>query len=157
MKRMNLCYIEHENQWLMLLRNKKKNDINQNKWIGVGGKVQPEETPRQAMIREMEEETGLSADNLVFEGIVYFHYDSMEDEKIWVYRCTQFHGNIHECDEGTLEWIPISNILDLELWEGDCYFLKRIIEKNEDPFCFKLSYDSDGNLIQVEELEGEEE
>lgn len=149
-----VCYIRQGSSYLMLLRNKKKNDINEGKWIGVGGKFEQGEDALQCARREILEETGLYAVQLHYEGIIHFHYHHMEDEDIFVYTCDDFTGTLKECNEGTLAWIPKDKIMSLPLWEGDRLFLKRILEPDEQPFVFDLEYDENGNLISATEKEG---
>lgn len=149
-----VCYLRQGNSYLMLLRNKKKNDINEGKWIGVGGKFEQGEDALQCARREILEETGLCANKLCYEGIIHFHYHHMEDEDIFVYTCDDFTGALKECNEGTLAWIPKDKIMSLPLWEGDRLFLKRMLEMDEQPFVFDLEYDENGNLISATEKEG---
>ena len=154
---MSLCYLQKDGRWLMLLRNRKENDINAGKWIGTGGKIEPGETPRQGALREIREETGFIADTLDFRGILYFIYGTKDAEKMWVYSSQDFHGTQTDCNEGTLAWIPEAEILALELWPGDRAFLKKMLAGDPRPFCLELNYDDDGNLISVIEREEENE
>ncbi|MBQ6356622.1 MAG: 8-oxo-dGTP diphosphatase [Solobacterium sp.] len=154
---MSLCYLQKDGRWLMLLRNRKENDINAGKWIGTGGKIEPGETPRQGALREIREETGFIADTLDFRGILYFIYGTKDAEKMWVYSSHDFHGTQTECNEGTLAWIPEDEILALELWPGDRAFLKKMLSGDPQLFCLELNYDDDGNLVSVIEREEENE
>lgn len=144
-------YIIKDGQWLMLLRNKKKNDVNHNKWIAVGGKKESSETIEECAVREMYEETGLKCEKAEYKGLVHFEYENNEPEDIYVYTCTRFSGILHGTEEGTLRWIDESELLNLELWEGDRIFLKRMLEHSPDPFEITLRYDSGGSLIKVRE------
>lgn len=153
MRPMTLCYLMKDHQWLMLYRNQKENDINEGKWIGVGGKVEPNETVEEGMKREILEETGFTANSLFFHGILYFIYEKKEADKIYVYSCHDFSGNMHPCNEGQLEWIDEDQILNLELWNGDRCFLEKMLNDPQAKFCITLHYDEFGNLIEVKELE----
>lgn len=133
-----LVYIKKDDSYLMLLRNKKKHDINANKWIGVGGHLEKDETPTDALYREIKEETGLDVISYSKKGIVHFHYDEIY-EIMHLYVVDDFKGQLIECDEGTLEWVNIKDLLDLELWEGDRLFLPKLIN-NEDYFELELNY-----------------
>ena len=133
-----LAYIEKDNSFLMLLRNKKKYDINANKWIGVGGHLEKEETPEDALIREIKEETGLDVISYSKKGLIYFNYDDIS-ELMHLYIVNDFKGELIECDEGTLKWIKKNDLFSLDLWEGDRIFLKKLL--NEEPyFELELNY-----------------
>ena len=128
MKDATLCYIERDGKYLMLLRNKKNNDPNEGKWIGVGGKREPGESPEECAKREIWEETGLTAVSLAHCGDVYFHSDVWEDEIMRLYLVTEFEGELNrECDEGELHWIEKDRVFDLNLWDGDRIFLRYLL------------------------------
>lgn len=134
-----LCYIEKNNSYLMLHRVTKKNDINHDKWIGVGGHFEFQESPENCLLREVEEETGLTLVSYKFRGIVTFISDDDEAEYMCLYTSDDFTGNLTDCDEGKLEWVPFEKIEDLELWEGDKIFL-RLLKENAPFFSLKLVY-----------------
>lgn len=134
-----LCYIEKNNSYLMLHRVTKKNDINHDKWIGVGGHFEFQESPEECLLREVKEETGLTLVSYQFRGIVTFISDDDEAEYMCLYTSNNFTGNLTDCDEGKLEWIPFEKIEDLELWEGDKIFL-RLLKENAPFFSLKLVY-----------------
>ena len=104
MKNTTLCYIERSGQYLMLHRTKKENDLNRDKWVGVGGKFEPNESPDECLLREVREETGLTLTDYHCHGVVTFVSDRWEGEYMYLYTATGFEGKIRECDEGTLEW-----------------------------------------------------
>lgn len=151
------CYLIQNDQWLMLLRNKKINDLNEGKWIGVGGKMEKGESPLDCIQREILEETGLIAEDLELRGIIDFYYDTKPSEKIYTYTCHNFTGTLHDCKEGTLQWISQKEILNRSLWEGDRIFLKKLLDENSKFFYLILRYDDTGNLLKVEEREMEHE
>ena len=136
-----------------MLRNKKKNDINEGKWIAPGGKAEAGESFEQCAVRETAEETGLKVHHLDYRGTVYFIHEGVTDENIRVYTSGDFSGELKDSIEGTLKWIPVSEIMDLNLWEGDKIFLRYLINGIREPFCLTLEYDRDGKLINV--IEGE--
>lgn len=115
-----MCYLRKDNQTLLLHRIKKENDINEGKWIGVGGKVETGESIHECMRREIYEETGLEANSLHLHGFVMFpglYYGN--DEGMFVFSCDDFSGEMKDCDEGILQWIDNDKISTLPMWEGD--------------------------------------
>lgn len=135
-----LCYIEKDGSYLMLHRVKKKNDINHDKWIGIGGKMEAEESPFDCARREILEETGLCALNLAYRGLVTFVSDEFGTEYMHLFHTSDFVGNIkEECAEGNLEWIDKRQLLSLPIWEGDKIFLS-LLDKDVPFFSLKLCY-----------------
>ncbi len=130
----------------MLFRNKKENDVNSGKYIGVGGHIELDETKEQALIREVKEETNLDVINYEYFGKVFFKDDDFE-ENMYLFTVTEFKGELKECDEGELHWINKENILDVPHWEGDKYFLEKI-KNNEKGFEMSLIY-SKGQLVKI--------
>lgn len=137
-----LCYIEKDDKYLMLHRVKKENDINHDKWIGVGGKFEKNETPEECLLREVKEETGLTLLKYHFRGIITFLSDRWEAEYMHLFTASEFEGTLTECDEGNLEWIPKSEIENLPIWEGDKIFF-RLLEEDDCFFSLKLRYEGD--------------
>ena len=150
-------YLTRDGSWLMLLTNKKKHDVNHGKWIGVGGKTLAQESFHDCAVRELREETGLKALSLEFHGFVYFTYEHQKSEKIAVYSCRSFSGELTDCTEGTLKWIPQEQIMKLELWEGDRIFLERMLSDAHARFCYELRYDESGRMTAAEERMTEHE
>lgn len=138
-----------DEQWLMLYRNQKKNDVNTGKWIGVGGKKEPGETFEECAVREVKEETGFSIQNLSYCGEVYFYQDNILTEYIRIYQCNEFTGEMISCDEGTLKWISKNQLMNLSLWDGDRIFMKEMLEGKSEVFSLRLYYDADGELMRV--------
>ncbi len=143
-----LCYIEKNDCYLMLLRNKKKKDVNKGKWIGVGGHFEEGETPEECLIREVFEETGLTLTEYSFRGIITFVSNEWETDYMHLFTASGFTGEVKECDEGDLRWIPKSEVLNLNLWEGDREFLKLLYE-DSDFFTMKLRYEGDKLVEKV--------
>ena len=137
-----LCYIERGQQYLMLHRTKKKNDMNQDKWSGVGGHFEPGETPEQCLLREAWEETGFTLTEYRYRGIVYFRSDGYPDEDMHLFTATGWTGEQKICDEGDLEWIDKSRLMELTVWEGDRIFL-RLLDENIPFFHLTLKYHGD--------------
>lgn len=136
------CYVETEDAYLMLHRVSKKNDVNKDKWIGVGGHFEKGESPEECLLREVYEETGLTLTSWRFRGIVTFTQEGYGTEYMCMYTADGFTGTMRECDEGILQWVPKKDLLSLNLWEGDKIFIKLLLE--EAPFfSLKLSYKGD--------------
>ena len=152
MRNTTLCYLERDGCYLMLHRIKKENDLNRNKWIGIGGKFEEGESPENCLLREVREETGLTLGSWRYCGIVTFVSDEWGTEYMHLFHSEDFHGSLRECDEGSLEWIEKSALASLpDLWEGDRIFL-RMMENNEPFFSLKLCYR--GDLLTGAELNG---
>lgn len=142
MKNTTLCYIEKDNKYLMLKRDKKENDLNEGKWIGIGGHFEDGESPEECLLREVYEETGLTLLSYKLRGIITFVSDEWGTEYMHLFTSDEFTGELHQCDEGTLKWIEKDEVLSLNIWEGDKIFLKRILTEN-DFFLLKLVYKGD--------------
>ncbi|MDD6539301.1 MAG: 8-oxo-dGTP diphosphatase [Firmicutes bacterium] len=140
MKETTLCYLEKDNKYLMLHRTRKKNDFNEGKWIGVGGKFEEGETADQCVCREVLEETGIRMNSLRKRAVIDFISDTFPDEIMHLYTCDDFEKVCEPVDdEGDLQWIDKERILDLPLWEGDVIFLKMLLE-DRDFFRLRLQY-----------------
>lgn len=142
MKMTTLCYIEKDDCYLMLHRTTKKQDMNKDKWIGVGGHMESGESPEECMLREVLEETGLTLTEYKFRGIITFHSSGYEAEYMCLFTSNRFEGELIDCDEGTLEWVPKKRIPTLNLWEGD-KLMFQLMDLRQDFFSLKLSYDGD--------------
>mgnify|MGYP002467006973 CR=1 FL=1 len=136
-----LCYIEKDGRTLMLHRVKKKNDMNRDKWLGVGGKFEPGESPEECMLREAKEETGLTLTRWAYRGIVTF-VSGDYCEYMHLFTADGWAGQSHACDEGELEWIPKDKLRSLPMWAGDAIFLD-LLEENGPFFSLKLVYEGE--------------
>lgn len=152
MKQTTLCYLIKDGKTLMLHRIKKKNDVNHDKWIGIGGKLEFGESPEECMQREFLEETGLTLKDARYRGLVTF-VSSDWCEYMHLFTASKAEGELLECDEGALEWIEWEKLTSLPIWEGDKVFL-RLLETRETFFSLKLVYDGE-RLVQVK-LDGRE-
>ena len=137
-----LCYLEQGDSCLMLHRTKKKNDLNHDKWIGVGGKFEDKESPEDCVLRETREETGLTLTDYRYRGLVTFISNEAPTEYMHLFTATAWTGTPIVCDEGELAWIKKADLLGLPLWEGDKIFL-RLLEEEAPFFSLKLRYEGD--------------
>ncbi len=129
MEKTVVCYLERDSMYLMLHRNKKKNDPNSGKWIGVGGHILDSETPDKALVREVFEETGVVLTQYSKRGIINFYMNGIQTEIIYVYTASNFNGEITKCDEGDLAWVNKDEVFDLNLWQGDRIFLDTMMKE----------------------------
>lgn len=146
-----LCYIEREGEYLMMHRVKKENDINKDKWVGIGGHFEADESPEECLLREAEEETGLKLLSWKLRGIVTFICDRQQTEYMFLYTVNKYSGELIECREGDLEWVEKSKVYELPIWEGDRIFF-RLLEEGHPFFSLKLKYE--GELLVQACLDG---
>ena len=147
-----LCYIEQDGKYLMLHR-VKKNDINHDKWIGIGGKFEDKESPEDCALREVREETGLTLTSYAYRGLVTFVSDQYETEYMHLFTADGFTGELIDCDEGTLEWVDKALVPTLPTWAGDRIFLD-LLARDVPFFSLKLEYVGDTLVRAV--LDGKE-
>lgn len=143
MKMTTLCYIENNDCYLMLHRTKKKKDVNKDKWIGVGGHAEGNETPQECLLREVKEETGLLLTSYKFRGLITFISDEYEAEMMCLFTADGYTGELITCDEGELKWVKKSDVPQLPTWEGDAQFLKLLLEDEKRFFAMKLRYEGE--------------
>ena len=148
-----LCYLEQNNQYLMLHRVSKENDVNKDKWIGVGGHFEEGESPEECLLREVKEETGLTLTSYRFRGLITFVSDRWVPEYMCLYTADGFEGEMIPCDEGKLEWVDKGRVKDLNLWEGDKIFFRLLLE-DASFFSLKLRYE--GDVLAEAKLNGNE-
>ncbi len=134
-----LCYMERGEEYLLLHRTKKEGDENRDKWIGVGGKFEPGESPEDCLLREVREETGFTLTDWRFRGLVTFVSDVWPCEYMHLFTASGWTGEPKPCDEGELAWIGKKELFDLTLWQGDRIFLQ-LLEENAPFFSLKLVY-----------------
>ena len=147
-----LCYIERDGEYLMIHRVKKKNDMNHDKWIGVGGKFEGGESPFDCARREILEETGVKVTDLKYRGIVTFVSDEFGTEYMHLFTARGYTGEIdYNCDEGRLEWVKKERVRELPIWEGDKIFLD-LLDTEERFFSLKLEYEGDSLVSHTLEI-----
>lgn len=137
-----LCYILRGDECLMLHRVKKENDLNKDKWIGIGGKFEDKESPEDCLLREVREETGLTLTDYAYRGIVTFVSDRWPTEYMHLFTADGFEGELKQCDEGELEWLPWEELTKIPHWEGDEIFLG-LLKQRVPFFSLKLCYEGE--------------
>ena len=142
MKNTSLCYIERDGKYLMLHRTKKVNDENHDKWIGVGGKFEEGESPEECMLREVQEETGLTLTQWRYRGIVTFVSNEWSGEYMHLFTADGYSGELKSCEEGELEWVEKGRLYSLPIWEGDKIFL-HLLDSGRPFFSLKLCYEGE--------------
>ena len=148
-----LCYIQRGDEYLMLHRIRKKNDVNHDKWIGIGGKLEPGESPEECLLREAREETGLQLTDYRYRGVITFLSGDW-GETMHLFTANGYEGEITDCDEGVLEWISRERLMSLPMWAGDRIFLNLIANDRTPFFSLKLVYD--GEILVRAVLDGTE-
>lgn len=145
MKIATLCYCQTNGKTLMIHRVKKKNDMHEGKWNGLGGKLEPGETPEECVIREVKEESGLFIKNPMLKGLLTFPaFDGFDDWYVFMFVANEFEGDLIDSAEGNLRWVDDSELLNLNVWEGDRIFLRWINKKGF--FSAKFTYEK-GKLL----------
>ena len=142
MRNTSLVHLEKDGCYLMLHRVRKDYDENRDKWVGIGGKFEPGESPEDCAVREVREETGLTMRSWSYRGIVTFVSDEWGTEYMHLFHCADFSGELRDCDEGVLEWVDKERLLTLPIWEGDRIFL-RLLDTDVPFFSLKLCYPGD--------------
>ena len=153
MKQTTLCYPLRDGQYLMLHRVKKEQDANKDKWIGIGGKFLDKESPEDCLLREVNEETGLTLTAWQYRGLVTFVSDKWETEYMHLFTASDWVGEMTECDEGELAWVDCAAVESLPIWEGDKIFL-RLMAEGAPFFSLKLCYEGEKLVRAV--LNGQE-
>ena len=148
MRLTTICYIEQDGNYLMLHRTKKENDQSHDKWLGVGGKFDKDESPDECILRAVKEETGLTLTSYQLRGVMTFVSDIWETEYMFIYTADEFEGELAECSEGDLQWIKKTEVMNLKLWEGDKIFLKKLID-GDGFFTVKMEYEGE-KLVKVQ-------
>ncbi|MCR4659488.1 MAG: 8-oxo-dGTP diphosphatase [Bacteroidales bacterium] len=148
MRQTTLCYIDDGQRYLMLHRVKKANDASHEKWIGVGGKCEANESPDECMVREVREETGIEVTRWRYRGIVTFISNTWPNEYMHLFTATEWRGRVGDCDEGDLAWVDKKRLEELNLWQGDRLFLRLLLDDGAPFFSMKLVY-VDDNLVEA--------
>lgn len=139
MKLATLCYVQKNGKTLMLHRVKKADDVHEGKWNGLGGKLEPGESPEDCVIREIREESGLKIKSPKLKGVLTFpDFAKSEDWYVFVFTASKFTGRLIDSPEGNLAWIADRDLLKLNLWEGDKVFLPLLRRKGH--FSGKFHY-----------------
>jgi 8-oxo-dGTP diphosphatase len=150
MKLATLCYVIDikQNSTLMIHRVKKENDYHKGKWNGLGGKFEQGESPEECAIREIEEESGLKVKSVNMKGFITFPlFDGKEDWYVFLFTTNDFEGKLIDSPEGNLAWVPNDKLTELNLWDGDKYFIPWLFQDKF--FSAKFNY-KDGKYIDYQ-------
>lgn len=122
----SLCHILRDRRLLLKLANR---GISSGKWNGPGGKLEPGETPRQNVIREVREETSLRIVDPVINGKIEFYMNAGDtlDFLVHVFRATKFSGRPRSGDEGRVRWFDLEKIPYAGMWDDDRYWLPLLL------------------------------
>ena len=142
MRLTSIMYIEKDDSYLMIHRTKKENDQSHDKWLGIGGKFEMDESPDECILREVKEETNLDITDYRFRGVMTFLSDIWETEYMFIFTATGFEGELGDCNEGELVWVKKEEIENLKIWEGDKLFLRKLKE-DSGFFSIKVRYEGD--------------
>ncbi len=124
-------------QVLMIHRNKRPDDLHFGKYNGLGGKLEAGEDIVSCMRREIREEAGINVEHLQLRGTISWPGFGKHGEHWFgfVFVIDQWHGELHSGnDEGTLEWVPLSEVEALNLWPSDRHFLPMVFDNDPRPF-----------------------
>ena len=142
MRLTSIMYIEKDDSYLMIHRTKKENDQSHDKWLGIGGKFEMDESPDECILREVKEETNLDITDYRFRGVMTFLSDIWETEYMFIFTATGFEGELGDCNEGELVWVKKEEIENLKIWEGDKLFLRKL-KDDSGFFSIKVRYEGD--------------
>ncbi|GIN62735.1 hypothetical protein J27TS8_27280 [Robertmurraya siralis] len=125
-----LCFV-HDNEKILLQKRNKSPFVGY--WNPPGGKVENSESPLEACIREVKEETGLLLTNVKFRGVFTVFNDKRSTSAIMVFQSNDFVGDITSSCEGDIDWIKIDKDLYCSnlVPNSFTYILPYIIENDE--------------------------
>jgi len=145
-----LCILRSEAGFLLLRRSK---EPNLGKYTPIGGHLEPFETPRQAVIREVKEETGISIEKPRFRGILTETSPTDYNWIVYIYTADIPAIPPIKCAEGALEWVPQERLDTIPMPTTDG-FIYNYLSRSQF-FVFDAVYDENVKLITlVDELSG---
>jgi 8-oxo-dGTP diphosphatase len=153
-----LIYITR-GDYCLFIRKTRKGDMNLDKWLGIGGHFETDETPEECALRELREESGIKREDLTdfeYRGLVTFLSSEYESEYMHVFTASVpkgFEVPEKSCDEGELSWVALDKINDLPVWEGDKIMFDYLFRREPRRFfTMKFRYEGD-RLASHEEQE----
>ena len=140
-----LVYLFRGTEVLLLRRGKKAGDTHAGRYVGLGGKLEPGESPAECALREVFEESGLRIDrsSLCFRGHLNCPvFDKQgRDWMVFVYTAHRFTGDlVVDCPEGQLLWADTRKVMDLPMWEGDYKFFPLLLSGSGGIFDMTVRY-----------------
>lgn len=151
MKQLTVLFLQNKNQVLLAM---KKRGFGAGRWNGVGGKLEPNETISQAMIRECQEEIGVTPKIFSKRAEVIFnenHQGTRELLHVHVFIAEKWEGDPIESDEMAPRWFTIDEIPYDNMWADDPYWLPQVLAGKQLKCMFTLD-DSD-KVIEAEVIE----
>jgi len=145
-----LVYCLRDGKVLLMERRK---EPNLGLWVGLGGKIEPGESPFECAQRELYEEAGLRAQQMTFRGLVT-EVSPRPDWQwmLFIFAVTGFTGEmVPDEREGLFKWWPLEKVLGLPIPQADAVFFPRITDLNRPFYDAKYIYDADLKLVQVQE------
>jgi mutator protein MutT len=148
--RATICEIIKDDK--LLLQHKAAGKFGEGKWNGPGGKLKPDETPLEGVIREVREETGLTVLDPRLNGLIDFYFGEKPepDWSTYIFLVTEYHGELNANDEGELRWFSFKDIPYTQMWQDDQYWLPAFLEEKKVKGAFW--FNTDGTELIRHEL-----
>ncbi len=130
-------------QVLLVHRIARENDTHYRKYNGLGGKMRPDEDVVTCMRREIREEAGIECEKIILRGTInWTGFGGHEEDWLgFIFRIERFSGTPRRSnEEGDLVWMPIGELANLPMWEGDRFFLPLVFDNDPRPFHGYMPY-----------------
>ena len=147
-----LIYITRGSDCLFI-RKTRKGDMNLDKYLGIGGHFESDETAEECILRELYEEASISSgelENFSYRGLITFISSEYPTEYMHVFTASvadDFELPEGACDEGELCWVPLSDICALPVWEGDKIMFDYLFGSMKDSGFFTMKFRYEGSVL----------